>query len=75
MHLPKHWSNEETMIQYIEEINVSYVEHLHGILGESSLALVTMDNFIGQITSSVHLYEMNNIHVSPYLPNTLTFHS
>ena len=70
-HSPRHWSTEETMKQYIEEIIVPYVEGQRGLLGEDSSALVIMDNFKGQITSGINsLLESNDIHVCLLPPNT-----
>ena len=52
-HSPKHWSTEETMVQYIEKIVVPYVECQRDIVGDKS-ALVIMDNFKGQTTSTIN---------------------
>ena len=49
-HSPKHWSNEETMIQYIENIIVPYVEKVRDSFTNTTPALVVMDNFRGQVT-------------------------
>ena len=68
-HSPKHWSNEETMIEYVETIIVPYVERMRD--GEEIPALVIMDNFKGQITQKVNsLLEENNIHICLLPPNT-----
>ena len=70
-HSPKHWSNEETMIQYIESIIVLYVERQRELLEEDKPALVVIDNFKGQVTSAVNtLLDENNIHVCLLPPNT-----
>ena len=43
---PKHWSTEETMIEYINEIIVPYVEAQRDVLHTpGQAALVVMDNF------------------------------
>ena len=69
-HSPKHWSTEETMVQYIEEIIVPYVESTRDTVGDKP-ALVIMDNFKGQKTSSINqILEDHNIHVSLIPPNT-----
>ena len=70
-HSSKHWSNEETMIQYVEEIVIPYVKSVRASFSDDTPALVIMDNFKGQITSSVtELLESNNIHVCLLPPNT-----
>ena len=70
-HAPKHWSNEETMLQYIDHIIVPYVENIRDLNNKDTPALVIFDNFKGQITSSVSkLLEQNNIHVCLLPPNT-----
>ena len=71
-HSPKHWSTEETMIQYIEEIFIPYVDRQREDLGDTSkAAVIIMDNFKGQITSQVNdLLEDNNINVCLLPPNT-----
>ena len=63
-HSPKHWSNEATMIQYIEKIIIPYINSTREAFEDDTPALIIMDNFKGQITSSVtNLLEANNIHV------------
>ena len=69
-HSPKHWSTEETMVQYINEIIVSYVECQRGTLGDKP-ALVIIDNFKGQTTSTINrILEAHDIHVCLLPPNT-----
>ena len=46
-HAPKHWSSEETMIQYVTNIIVPYVEHVRADIGDNKTALVIIDNFKG----------------------------
>ncbi len=58
-HSPKHWSNEETMIQYIEHIIFEAMRET-----EDVPALVIMDNFKGQITTK------HFVHVCLLPPNT-----
>jgi len=70
-HAPKHWSNEATMIDYIKEIIIPYVESQRHQLQQCSPALVIMDNFRGQVTPAINnLLEENDIHVSLLPPNT-----
>ena len=70
---PKHWSTENTMVAYIENIIVPYVEKVRDDLGDpEKAALVVMDNFKGQVTSKVTaLLECHNIH-SCILPSNTT---
>lgn len=70
-HSPKHWSTEETMLQYIDNIVNPYVEAVREQLKCTSAALVIIDNFKGQITPScVSLLESYNIHTCLLPPNT-----
>ena len=70
-HSLKHWSNEVTMLQYVENMIVPYVRATRSAFTDETPALVTMDNFKGQITSVVtNLLEENNIHVCLLPPNT-----
>ena len=62
-HVPKHWSNEETMIQYVNNIFVPYVEQMRQLFNEDKPAVVIMDNFKGQITEAMtELLERHRIH-------------
>ena len=68
---PKHWSTEETMLQYIDNIIHPYVEGVRGRLNCNSAALVIIDNFKGQITPACSsLLESYNIHTCLLPPNT-----
>ena len=59
------------MIQYIEKIIVPYIDSAWQAFQDDTPALIIMDNFKGQITSSVtSLLEENNIHVCLLPPNT-----
>ena len=70
-HSPKHWSTEQTMLQYIEHIIVPYVETTRDLMNDEKPALVIMDNFKGQVTASVNaLLDSHNIHVCLIPPNT-----
>lgn len=70
-HSPKHWSTEETMVQYIENIIVPYVQRLREDFGDDQSALVIMDNFKGQTTTTINnLLETNNINVCLLPANT-----
>ena len=66
-HSPKHWSNEETMLQYIKVIIIPKAETIWG----KTSAFVIMDNFKGQITPCVNaILEENSIHVCLLPANT-----
>ena len=54
-HSPRHWSTEKTMIEYIKEIIVPYVNSQQELLGEDKSALVIIDNFKGQVTALLAL--------------------
>jgi hypothetical protein len=70
-HSPKHWSNETTMIQYIEKIIIPYVNKIRDSTGSNTPAMIIMDNFKGQVTVAVNsLLEANSIHVCLLPPNT-----
>lgn len=70
-HAPKHWSNEDTMLQYISNIVVPYVESMREKFDEDPAALIVMDNFKGQVTPKVNqLLEEHRIHVCLLPPNT-----
>ena len=69
-HSPRHWSNESTMLEYIDSIIIPYVESQRKILGDKP-AVVIMDNFKGQITRSINEFlELYNIHVVLLPANT-----
>ena len=69
-HSPRHWSNESTMLEYIDSIIIPYVESQRKILGDKP-AVVIMDNFKGQITRSINEFlELYNIHVVLFPANT-----
>lgn len=70
-HSPKHWSNEQTMLDYIKHIIVPYVATTRDLLNDDKSALVIIDNFKGQITPAVNaLLDSHNIHVCLLPPNT-----
>ena len=70
-HSPKYWSTEETMIRYINNIIIPYVERVRQLVSDRKPALMIMDNFKGQITPSVStLLEDRDIHVCLLPPNT-----
>ena len=50
-----HWSNESTMLEYVQEIIVPFVEHKRESLGLSKdhPALALFDHFKGQLTEAV----------------------
>ena len=65
-HSPNHWSNESTMLGYINHIIVSYLQEY---VGEDKTALVIINNFKGQVTESViQLLEDHNVHVCTKQP-------
>ena len=68
-HSKKHWSKESTMIQYIRNVIIPYVNRIQ--VNDNEAALIIMDNFKGQTTPFVTtLLEENNIHVCLLPPNT-----
>ena len=70
-HSPKHWSNEQTMLEYIDHIIVPYIERVRQELDECKPALVIMDNFKGQVTEKViSVLELHDIHTCLLPPNT-----
>ena len=69
-HAPTHWSNEETMVQYIENIILPYVASRRAAFEDDTPALVIMDNFKGQITRPITELLEDNIHVVLLPPNT-----
>ena len=53
-HSENHWSNEETMIEYIQGIIVPYVEGVRLMLGKNDrTALAIFNNFRGYLTENV----------------------
>ena len=66
--LPKHWSNEQTMLEYVDDVIVPYVERTREFIDDNKPAL---DNFKGQVMASVtrHLEECD-IHTCLLPPNT-----
>ena len=65
-HSPRHWSNESTMLDYINNIIIilPYVEHARDDYSKDTPALVIMDNFKGQIKKAVtDLLETQYSHV------------
>ena len=69
-HLPKHWSNENTMIRYVENFIVPFVKQTRESLGEDKAVVVIMDNFKGQVTPAMtDLLEQHHIHTCSLPPN------
>ena len=69
-HSPKHWSTEETMLEYVEKIILPYVDHVRQELNnEDQAALVIINNFRGQIIPAI--LEENNIHTCLLPANTI----
>ncbi len=54
-HTPNHWSNEGTMIQYIDNVIALFVSSVRDNLGKDhdQAALGIFDNFTGQLTAKV----------------------
>ncbi len=70
-HSPRHWSTEETMVQYIKNIIFSYVTSTRELLRCNSPALVIIDNFKGQVSTKINeLLESHDIHTCLLPPNT-----
>lgn len=70
-HSPKHWSTEETMLQYVQQIIVPFVEQMRDFLCEQKSAVVIMDNFKGQVTEKmIELMESHDIHMCLLPANT-----
>ena len=70
-HSPNHWSNEDTMLQYIDNIILPYVANVRDYVGADRAALVVVDNFKGQTTEDViQRLDENNILISWLPPNT-----
>ena len=61
-HAPKHWSTEQTIVEYTQNIIYPYVKLIRELKqDDNALALVIMDNFKGQVTDAIHmLLEENN---------------
>ena len=67
----KHWSNEKTMFDYVSKVVIPYVESIREHSEEDTPGLAIMDNFKGQVVSSVtDLLEANNIHTCLLPPKT-----
>lgn len=70
-HSKKHWSTENTTLQYIRNIIFPYVESQRDNFEGNPAAIVIMDNFKGQITAAVtELLESKDIYVVLLPPNT-----
>lgn len=71
-HSPKHWSTEDTMLQYIENIFCPYIDEVrHRFNRHDTAALVIIDNFKGQSSQRVmDLLSLHNIHTCFLPPNT-----
>ncbi len=71
-HSIKHWSTEQTMLKYIDNIVYPYIKSVRDSLNcNSTAALVIIDNFKGQITPAcISLLESYNIYTCLLPPNT-----
>ena len=68
---PRHWSTESTVVEYIQEIFVPYVDSQRELCGGDEAALAIMDYFKGQITLKIaELLDQHNIHIPLLPPNT-----
>ena len=71
-HSQNHWSMEETILEYISKVIISYVKAVRHEIGHENAPLVILDNFKGQVTSNViNFLEAHNIHTCP-LPASTT---
>lgn len=73
-HSHNHWSNESTMLEYIEDVIVPYVKRVREDLDtdEDQAALALFDHFKGQLTANVtSALEKHNIQ-SALIPATCT---
>ena len=63
-HSPNHWTNELTMLAYIKNVIVPFVDKVRSDLGkEDQAALVLFDHFKGQLTQNItDALEEDNIH-------------
>ena len=54
-HSTKHWSNEETMLQYIQDIIIPFIDETQPNIGadEKQLALAIFDHFKGQMRERI----------------------
>ena len=59
------------MIGYIEEIIVPYIGGQREVWGDEQAALVIMDNFKGQVTSSINSLLEATTFMYAYFPPTL----
>lgn len=71
-HSPRHWSTENTMLEYISDIIIPFVESVRSTYRERNTpAVIIMDNFKGQTTPRISkLLEENNLHTCLLPPNT-----
>ncbi len=63
-HSKRHWSNEQTMLQYIKEIIIPYVNCQRELIKDKKPAVVILDNFKAQIGPAIFLKYMY-IYMSP----------
>ena len=69
-HSNNHWSNEHTMLTYITDIIVPFVERVHDNLGtdDSQTALAWFDHFKGQLTDNVMAAFIKEMFIRQKLP-------
>ena len=59
---PNHWCHEDTMVKYVDNIILEYVEKVWEKVGAGKAALVIMDNFKSQATTKItKCLQENNI--------------
>ena len=67
----KHWSTEQTILEYTKNITAPNVGRVCELFEYNSIVLVIMDKFNGQITESAFsLLDQHNIHARLLSPNT-----
>ena len=67
----KQWSNETTMIDYVNAVVIPYIAAQQAVHGDKTPAVIIFDNFKGQVTPTVmSLLDENDIHVCLLPPNT-----
>ena len=73
-HTENHWSNESTMLEYIKEIIVPFVDHKRESLelSKDHPALALFDHFKGQLTEAVTKELEDNFIHSVLIPATYT---
>ena len=73
-HSPNHWSNDETMVEYIKEVIVPFVDSTRQRLelAEQQPALAIFDHFKGQLTAKITKELNDNFIHSVIIPANCT---